>query len=106
MPPMQLSSTPLQISAGGVHVAGKLHADPQTRLPTVSQVVMHVSTSPRTHAKPSSAPPMQLSSMPLHTSPGGTHVPGVQSPRQVCMPIVSQLVMHDDTSPAAHVNPL
>jgi hypothetical protein len=71
--PLQSSSMPLQVSAGGEHTPHEqlvLH----TRLPVEPQLVMHVPVSPRTHVKASSAVPSQSSSRALQVSgaPGKT----------------------------------
>jgi hypothetical protein len=45
--PLQLSSTPLQISAGGSQAVGQLQAPPHVFVPIVMQPVMQDVTVPR-----------------------------------------------------------
>jgi hypothetical protein len=74
----QSSSTPLQISTGGMQ-APVVQVGLHVLVPVEPQVVVQPVTAPRTHAKPSSAMVSQSSSTPLQVSEGGVHVPLLQS---------------------------
>src|SRR5688500_14703628 len=78
MPPTQLSSMPLHTS-GALQVDGQAQLEVHVCVPGVSQLVIHVSTSPARHWKPLSIPPTQSSSAPLHVSAGGMQAPSEQS---------------------------
>jgi hypothetical protein len=71
--PLQSSSTPLHVSAGGEQI-DQPHVAPQVRSPVVPQVVTHMSVVPRQHVDRESQPPVQSLSRPSHTSgaPGST----------------------------------
>jgi hypothetical protein len=71
---LQLSSTPLHASMGGVQ-APHVQAAVQVRVPVVPQLVPHVLDEPGTHVKVSSIRPSQSSSCALQTSVGGVHAP-------------------------------
>jgi hypothetical protein len=70
---LQSSSMPLHVSAGATHTL-QPHAALHVRIPAVPHAVVQVPVSPRQHAKPSSHPISQSSSMPLQISgaPGNT----------------------------------
>src|SRR5690606_24647107 len=73
--PSQSSSTPLQLSTGGVQAdagAGS-QAAVQVPVPIVPQVVVHTLALPAAQVNESSTAPSQSSSMPLQISAGGTH---------------------------------
>jgi hypothetical protein len=71
--PLQSSSTPLHVSAGGEQI-DQPHARPQVRSPVVPQLVGHVSVLPRQQVDRESQPPLQSLSSPSHVSgaPGKT----------------------------------
>ena len=104
--PLQSSSTPLQVSAGGVHVP-QAQADEQVRVPFEPQEVVQEPVLPRQHPRPSSQAPSQSSSAPLQVSPGGTHSPpvgGWHRSVQVPVPDEPQVVAQaTPSSPLAHV---
>jgi hypothetical protein len=100
--PSQSSSTPLQVSAGGVQ-GPQAQADEQTRVPLDPHEVVHEPVLPRQHPRPSSHAPSQSSSAPLHVSAGGmqalpdgswqrsVQVPDPVDPQEVVQPTVSPL---------------
>src|SRR5688572_4515462 len=87
----QSSSAPLQISAGGVQLAGTVQLVEHVREPVLPQLVVHERLEPRQHAKPSSHIVSQSSSAPLQVSAGGLHVPHPQLPLQSLVPVEPQL---------------
>jgi hypothetical protein len=103
--PSQSSSVPLHVSAGGVH-AEYMHVALQVRAPVVPQLVVHPAIVPGEHSAVSSTIPSQSSSMPVHPSAGGVHVPSVQAVElHVRVPVDVQLVVHDAVEPAMQPNP-
>ncbi len=96
--PLQSSSTPLQTSAGGMQVPSA-HVLSQVCIPVLPQLVVHDWLEPWTHAKVSSAVPLQSSSIPLQISAGGMQAPNAQVLSQSCIPVVPQLVVHDSLEP-------
>jgi hypothetical protein len=72
--PSQSSSIALQDSAGGVHIP-QVHIALHVLDPVVPQVVLHGPMVPALHSTSSSTEPSQSSSMPLHASAGGSHIP-------------------------------
>jgi hypothetical protein len=101
---LQSSSTPLHTSAGGLHTP-----HPQPALHVCEPVVPHddaqLRVAPTAQRKPSSTRVSQSSSVPLHSSAGGAHVPHAQLAPHTREPVESQLVVHDPVAPARHVNP-
>jgi hypothetical protein len=91
-----------QISIGGVQ-APSAHAPSQRRVPAVPHDVVHGTDAPCTQAKPSSAAPLQSSSMPLHVSAGAAHTLQLQVALQMREPVEPHAVVHEPISPAAHV---
>jgi hypothetical protein len=109
-PSTQSSSSALQISAGGLHVAasGTVHVAVQVPVPVVRHPVVHATVLPRAQSNPSSVSPSQLSSMPLHTSAGGRHAAPVgraQASVQRPAPEVPQSVVHGPEAPRRQSNP-
>jgi hypothetical protein len=102
--PSQSSSDPLHVSAGAVQ-ALKEQSSRHVRAPVEPHVVVQLSLVPRTHAKTSSAAPLQSSSTPLQISVGGAQTSQEHVAAQVRLPIVPQLVMHAPVSPRQHVKP-
>jgi hypothetical protein len=100
---LQSSSTPLQISGGGAHTLNA-HDEPQVRDPIVPQLVMQPPDVPAQHAKPSSHAMSQSSSIPLHDSTGGLHMPHVHVAEHVLEPAVPHPLMQPPTAPRTHVN--
>jgi len=76
--PLQLSSSPLQISAPAAQPlpVGISHAEVHTPSPVVPQSVTQATSVPRAQAKPLSASPSQSSSTPLQVSSGGLQSEG------------------------------
>jgi hypothetical protein len=110
-PPVQSSSRPLQISAGGVHAhdGGMVHVPEQVPVPVVPHDVVHATAVPWTHGKVSSGPPMQSSSRPLQISTGGVHADGsgrVQVEEQTPVPVEPQVVVQGVGMLMAQGNPL
>ena len=104
-PPTQSSSSPLHVSAGGVHVP-QVQDDPQVSVPVVEHEVVQLRVAARTQSKPLSAPPTQSSSSPLQISDGGVHVPQTQVSLQVRLPVDAQLVVHSSVNPRMQAKPL
>jgi hypothetical protein len=109
-PPVQSSSRPLHVSAGGVHAEGTgiVHVDEQVPVPVEPHVVVQDVDRPITQAKVSSASPLQLSSTPLQISaPAAQSVPvgTVQVLVQVPEPVEPQVVVQATVDPAAQSNP-
>jgi hypothetical protein len=100
----QSSSSPLQVSAGGLHVP-HVHIALQVREPAEPQLVVHAPIAPAAQVRLSSMRVSQSSSAPLHASPGGVHAPHAHVPLQTREPVVPQLVVHEPLEPAAHVKP-
>ena len=100
--PLQSSSTPLQVSAGGEHTL-QPHAALHVRLPVVPQLVMHEPVDPAQQAKVSSHMVSQSSSLPLHASTGGTHAPHVHAAVHVRVPVVPQDAVHVPVDAGTHV---
>lgn len=80
--PLQSSSAPLQVSAGGVQEAapGLVQEIVQRPVPVLPHVVVHWTLKPTAHSKVSSMFPSQLSSIPLQVSPLPEGVQVSQSP--------------------------
>jgi hypothetical protein len=104
----QSSSSPLQISVGGLQ-------DPQAQEleqvwePVVAQLVVQNPELPRTQAKVSSVAVSQSSSSPLHVSIGGVQAAPegmAQVPVHVPLPVVPQVVAQDTVAPRMQANPL
>jgi hypothetical protein len=81
-PLRQSSSSPLQVSGGGLHSSGEGRAQsgPQMPEPVDPQVVVQGVSASMGHSKPSSTSPLQLSSMPLQVSSSETKVQAVSHP--------------------------
>jgi hypothetical protein len=80
--PSQSSSTPLQVSAGAWQLAavGYRQSSPHIPVPMDPQVVVHAVSLFMGQSNPSSMEPLQLSSMPLHTSSAETNVHSTSHP--------------------------
>jgi len=102
--PSQSSSSPLQVSDGGVQLPQAQEAE-QIRVPDDPQLVVQLAVSPRQHPKPSSHIPSQSSSTPLHISDGGVQLPQVHEDVQVREPTDPQVVVQLPEAPAQHVKP-
>ena len=95
--PSQLSSVPLQTSAGTWQAS---HVQPllQALDPGVPHQVVQLPLDPLQHSDPSSQVPLQLSSAPLQAiSPGGVQAGGSgmrQLDVQVPVPVEPQVVVH------------
>jgi len=105
--PSQSSSTPLQISAGGVQ-SPQTHEAEQAFVPLVPHEVVHEFVLPLQQPIPSSHIPSQSSSMPLQVSAGGLQSPpdgswqrSVHSPD----PCVPHEVVQPTVSPPAQGKP-
>src|SRR5688572_29824183 len=84
---LQLSSSPLQISAV---VAGHVPFEQvavQVRVPGPPHIVVQALVVPRQQANPLSHAPLQSSSIPLHISAGGMQAPAVHVKLQVEVPV-------------------
>jgi len=102
--PSQSSSIPLHTSAGGMqlpHAQELLHV----LVPAVPQLVVQPPVVPLQHDHPSSQVPSQSSSIPLHTSAGGTQLPQLQEALHVCTPVVPQLVVQGELVPMQQAHP-
>jgi hypothetical protein len=100
--PLQLSSSPLHVSAGGLQ-APQLQLGEQLRLPVVPQPVLQGPVAPRQHSPtPSSQMPLQLSSTPLQVSGGGLQVPQLQVELQLRVPLEPQGLLHAPLEPRQH----
>ena len=105
--PSQSSSTPLQVSGGGMQ-ALHMHVDVQLRRPAEPQEVVQKSVRPLQQSKPLSQLPSQSSSLPLQISAGGVQFSGdgtVQSMPQVPVPVEPQEVVQDTLMPMRQSNP-
>ena len=102
---MQSSSSPLQISVGGLQrpqvQSFRHNLDPVDPHEVVQEPVL-----PLQQPKVSSQDPSQSSSTPLQVSAGGTQVPQSQEALQVCVPVVPQLVVQLRVSPWKQFSPL
>ena len=88
----QSSSSPLHVSIGDEQAPGPgiSHAAVHVPEPVVLQVVVQATQAPSAQVKPSSIPPTQLSSSPLHVSAGGVQAAGagtVQRAPQLPVPV-------------------
>jgi hypothetical protein len=107
---LQLSSSPLHVSAGGVQaeVGGRAQVAVQVPVPVLPHVVLQETGSPSRQEKISSVAPSQSSSSALHVSAGGGQAAGkgtVQSARQVPVPGVEHVVRQDTVEPNAQAKP-
>jgi hypothetical protein len=110
-PLTQSSSSPLQISAGGVqaHVGGKVQVPEHVPVPVEPHEVVHATAVPWTHGNVSSGPPTQSSSRPLHVSTGGVQAEGagrVQVEEHAPVPVEPHVVVHEVGMLIAHGKPL
>jgi hypothetical protein len=103
--PLQLSSRPLHVSAGGMQLP-QAQEPVQVWVPVVPQEVVQVPVVPAQQVHPSSHRMSQSSSMPLQTSAGGMQVPQAQELPQVLEPLVPQDVVQVSVLPAQQVKPL
>ena len=108
--PSQSSSSALHVSAGGVHElpVGRLQIVVQIPLPAVPQLVVHVTSLPRTHGKPSSGTVSQSSSSALHVSVGGVQADGAgvaHEASQLPVPVVPHVVVQDIVVPRMQGKP-
>src|SRR5215468_1579131 len=89
--PSQLSSTPLQVSSGGMHVP-QVQSIAQVCEPIEPQLVVHEPALVAAHMKPSSRVPSQLSSMPLQISVAPGWTAGCVSSQSVfgTLPVIGQ----------------
>jgi hypothetical protein len=98
----QSSSTPLQMSAGGVHSSGAVHDPVQTFEPAVPQVVRQSISALAQQSYPSSQVVSQSSSTPLQISAGGTQGCHEHVPLQDRVPVVKHVVSQGSDVPAQH----
>jgi hypothetical protein len=110
-PPTQSSSSPLQLSAGGVQSAtgGRPQASVQSPAPLELQEVMQGTALPRTQRKSSSVLSSQSSSTALHASVGGlqsTGAGGLQVAVHAPWPVVPQVVAQATSLPSTQPKPL
>ena len=103
MPSQSWSMPSPQISIGGTQTPA-VQVGLHERVPVVPHVVVQGVTASATHAKPSSAAPLQLSSTPLQISTGGEHTLHAHVAPHTREPELAQVVMHVPVSPEAHVN--
>jgi hypothetical protein len=97
----QSSSIPLHASMGGVQEP-QLHEAVHVRIPAVPQPVVQLPVVPGMQVSVSSMEPSQSSSIPLHVSAGGLHMPKVHEEPHVRVPVEPQLVTQDPMVPGVH----
>jgi hypothetical protein len=96
---LQLSSSPLHVSAGGLQ-AVQVHEPLQVRVPVEPQLVVQAPEDPRQHSPTLlSQMPSQSSSMPLQDSGGGVQGFQVQDPEQLRVPVEPQTAAHVPVAP-------
>jgi len=100
----QSSSAPLHVSAA-IPQAPQVHEAEQVRVPVPPQDVVQEPVVPAQHSNPSSQPPAQSSSAPLHVSGGGSQDPQTQVSRQVRVPELPQEVVQELDWPAQQAIP-
>jgi len=102
--PSQLSSTPLQLSVGGLHVP-QAQLALQVRDPVEPQLVVQLPISPWTQVSVSSIDPSQSSSAPLQVSAGALQLPHAHPDEHVLEPVEPQVVVHELVVPAQQPKP-